>query len=51
MRFEWQQAMVEFLRKNNGAGPVETFFYDGGHAFPGEAPERIAAFFRSHRRE
>jgi polyhydroxybutyrate depolymerase len=48
VKFEWQQAMIEFLKKSNGPEPVETFIYDGGHAFPKEAPERIAAFFRSH---
>lgn len=48
VKFEWQQAMIEFLKKSNAPRPVETFIHNGGHAFPKEAPERIAAFFRSH---
>lgn len=42
--------MIEFLRKSNEPEPVATFIYGGGHAFPKEVPERIAAFFCSHSR-
>lgn len=48
VKFEWQQAMIELLKKSNGTEPVETYIYEGGHAFPEEAPAKIAAFFRSH---
>jgi polyhydroxybutyrate depolymerase len=48
VKFAWQEAMIGLLRKSNGPEPVETYLYDGGHAFPKEAPEKIAAFFRAH---
>jgi polyhydroxybutyrate depolymerase len=48
VKFAWQQDMIEFLRNRNAAMPVETYIHEGGHAFPNDAPERIAAFFRSH---
>jgi polyhydroxybutyrate depolymerase len=48
VKFSWQQIMIEFLEKRKGATPVETFIHEGGHAFPKDVPERIAAFFRSH---
>ncbi len=46
VKFEWQEAMIGFLRNSNGSVPVETYVYDGGHAFPKDGGERIVAFFR-----
>jgi polyhydroxybutyrate depolymerase len=48
VKFEWQQSMIDFLKSNNGPQPVETYIYDGGHAFPKDAPAKIAAFFQAH---
>ena len=48
VKFAWQQAMIDLLKKSNGTQPVETYLYNGGHPFPQEAPEKIAAFFQSH---
>jgi polyhydroxybutyrate depolymerase len=48
VKFAWQEAMIGLLHKSNGREPVETYLYEGGHAFPKEAPGKIAAFFRSH---
>jgi len=46
VKFEWQQQTIDFLKAHNGKEPVETYLYDGGHAFPPDTPERIVAFFR-----
>jgi polyhydroxybutyrate depolymerase len=47
VKFSWQKAMIESLRKSNAGQPVETFIYDGGHRFPPEAAGRIVRFFQA----
>jgi len=49
--FETQERAVAAAWRINGTNaPVQFVVHDGGHTYPPDAPERIIAFFKQHRR-
>lgn len=50
MKFEWQQVMIDLVKKTNGCAaegtPFMAYVHPGIHKFPDEAPALIASFFK-----